>query len=69
MKLELPSGVDVEIKVIKYIKIWLVHRQKNRDDYCLLKKGKNLPCTLIEAGPCVVTQIKTEEKDGYNAFN
>jgi large subunit ribosomal protein L3 len=30
-------------------------------------EGKNLPCTLIEASPCVVTQIKTEEKDGYNA--
>ena len=31
-------------------------------------EGKNLPCTLIEAGPCVVTQIKSEEKDGYNAI-
>lgn len=31
-------------------------------------EGKNLPCTLIEAGPCVVTQIKTEEKDGYTAI-
>ena len=30
-------------------------------------EGKNLPCTLIEASPCVITQIKTEEKDGYNA--
>ncbi len=30
-------------------------------------EGKNLPCTLIEAGPCVVTQIKTNEKDGYEA--
>jgi len=30
-------------------------------------EGKNLPCTLIEAGPCVVTQVKTEEKDGYTA--
>ena len=30
--------------------------------------GKNLPCTLIEAGPCVVTQIKSEEKDGYNSI-
>ncbi|PCJ84154.1 MAG: 50S ribosomal protein L3 [Flavobacteriales bacterium] len=30
-------------------------------------EGKNLPCTIIEAGPCVVTQIKTEEKDGYRA--
>jgi len=29
--------------------------------------GKNLPCTVIEAGPCVVTQIKTIEKDGYEA--
>lgn len=30
--------------------------------------GKNIPCTVIEAGPCVVTQIKTEENDGYNAL-
>lgn len=30
-------------------------------------EGKNIPCTVIEAGPCVVTQIKTEEKDGYDA--
>jgi large subunit ribosomal protein L3 len=29
--------------------------------------GKNLPCTIIEAGPCVVTQIKTQEKDGYES--
>ena len=29
--------------------------------------GKNLPCTVIEAGPCVVTQVKTVEKDGYAA--
>ncbi|MBO5709327.1 MAG: 50S ribosomal protein L3 [Bacteroidales bacterium] len=29
--------------------------------------GKNLPCTVIEAGPCVVTQIRTVEKDGYAA--
>ena len=29
--------------------------------------GKNIPCTVIEAGPCVVTQIKTQEKDGYTA--
>jgi len=31
-------------------------------------EGKNIPCTVIEAGPCVVTQVKTEEKDGYNAL-
>ena len=30
-------------------------------------EGKNIPCTVLEVGPCVVTQIKTEETDGYNA--
>ena len=29
--------------------------------------GKNIPCTVVEAGPCVVTQIRTVEKDGYAA--
>ncbi|MDI3526063.1 MAG: large subunit ribosomal protein [Tenuifilum sp.] len=29
--------------------------------------GKNIPCTVIEAGPCVVTQVKTAETDGYTA--
>ena len=29
--------------------------------------GKNIPCTVIEAGPCVVTQLRTLEKDGYEA--
>ena len=30
-------------------------------------EGRNIPCTVIEAGPCVVTQIRTEEVDGYAA--
>ena len=30
--------------------------------------GKNVPCTVVEVGPCVVTQIKTIEKDGYEAI-
>ena len=30
--------------------------------------GKNVPCTVIEVGPCVVTQVKTVEKDGYAAL-
>ncbi len=30
--------------------------------------GKNIPCTVIEAGPCVVTQVKTKENDGYEAI-
>jgi large subunit ribosomal protein L3 len=33
----------------------------------LLPDGKSVPVTVIEAGPCVVTQIKTAEKDGYDA--
>jgi large subunit ribosomal protein L3 len=31
------------------------------------ENGKNIPCTVLQAGPCVVTQIKTLEKDGYFA--
>ena len=30
--------------------------------------GKNIPCTVIQAGPCVITQVKTKEKDGYDAI-
>ena len=31
------------------------------------EEGKNLACTVIQAGPCIVTQVKNEEKDGYNS--
>ena len=31
-------------------------------------EGKNIPCTIIEAGPCVVTQVKTKQNDGYNSI-
>jgi large subunit ribosomal protein L3 len=31
------------------------------------EEGKNLPCTVLEVGPCVVTQVKTADKDGYDA--
>ncbi len=30
-------------------------------------EGKNIPCTVLQAGPCVVTQVKTNETDGYEA--
>jgi large subunit ribosomal protein L3 len=30
--------------------------------------GKNIPCTVIEAGPCVVTQVRVMDKDGYEAI-
>ena len=32
------------------------------------ENGKNIPCTVIEAGPCVVTQVRTSEVDGYEAL-
>ncbi|HMT30338.1 MAG TPA: 50S ribosomal protein L3 [Bacteroidia bacterium] len=31
-------------------------------------EGKNIPCTVVEAGPCVVTQVRTSDKDGYSAI-
>lgn len=31
-------------------------------------EGKAMPCTVIEAGPCVVTQVKTQDRDGYDAI-
>ena len=31
-------------------------------------KGKNIPCTIIQAGPCIVTQVKNNQKDGYDSL-
>lgn len=31
------------------------------------ENGKNIPCTIIQAGPCIVTQVRTEENDGYKS--
>ena len=53
MKLELPSG-------------GLIGRKIGMTSV-FSADGKNVPCTVIEAGPCVVTQVKTVEKDGYKA--
>ena len=32
------------------------------------ENGVNIPCTVLEMGPCVVTQVKTKESDGYKAL-
>jgi large subunit ribosomal protein L3 len=32
------------------------------------EKGKNIPCTVLEVGPCIVTQVKTKDIDGYDAL-
>ncbi|MDX2128272.1 MAG: 50S ribosomal protein L3 [Chloroherpetonaceae bacterium] len=31
-------------------------------------KGKEIPCTVIEAGPCTIAQVKTKEKEGYHSY-
>jgi large subunit ribosomal protein L3 len=31
------------------------------------EEGKNIPCTVIQAGPCTVTQVRTQDIDGYSA--
>ena len=31
------------------------------------ESGNNIPCTILEVGPCVITQVKTQEIDGYSA--
>jgi ribosomal protein L3 len=33
------------------------------------ENGKNIPCTVIEAGPCVVTQVRTKGVDRYKRYN
>ena len=33
-----------------------------------MKHGKNISCTVVEAAPNVVTQVKTDDTDGYNAI-
>ena len=32
------------------------------------ESGKNIPCTILQVGPCTITQIKTLDKDGYSSF-
>ena len=32
------------------------------------EKGQNIPCTILELGPVIVSQIKTKEKDGYKSY-
>ena len=36
-------------------------------DQHVQRGGQELPCTVLEVGPCVVTQVKTADKDGYDA--
>jgi large subunit ribosomal protein L3 len=42
--------------------------EKSWNDQHLRSSGKQTACTIIEAGPCVVTQVRTKENDGYEAL-
>ena len=54
--------------VIKRLKTYFLKREKVGMTSVFSAEGKSIPCTVIEAGPCVVTQVKTIEKDGYTAI-
>ena len=57
-RVETVSGEILDIDAITYA----------AEDMVRHAEGKNVPCTVIEAGPCVVTQVKTVENDGYDAL-
>ena len=42
-------------------------RQESRHDPALRREGRSVPVTVIEAGPCTVTEVRTAERDGYTA--
>ena len=48
------------------LKIAILGRKVGMTRY-FLEDGRNIPVTVIEAGPCVVTQVKTADRDGYSA--
>jgi len=56
------------INFIKQTKNVRINRKKIGMTSIYDASGKVVPCTVIEAGPCVVTQVKTVEKDGYSAI-
>ncbi len=62
MKLELAAGVDVEIKAV----IGILGKKLGMTQI-FIEGGVAVPVTVIEAGPCSVIQVKTREKDGYEA--
>ena len=65
MRLDLPAGVDIEIK------LWgmkgIVGRKLGMTQLFDEESGQVTPVTVIEAGPCPVVQLKTEDTDGYEA--
>ena len=70
MKLDLPAGVDVEIKAFgrEHAKMisGLIGKKVGMTQI-IQDDGTVVPVTVIQAGPCVVVQKKTDEKDGYDA--
>lgn len=46
----------------------IIGKKIGMTSYYSKEDAKAIPCTLVETGPCVVTQVKTKETDGYNAI-
>ena len=66
MKLDLPAGVDIEIKGFRLVR-GLIGKKIGMTQI-FNESGISVPVTVVEAGPCVVTQVKTKSSDGYDAI-
>ena len=65
MKLELPSELRLKLKCNNYVRYnWKKIGMTSIYD----ESGKNIPCTILQVGPCTITQIKTDDKEGYSSF-
>ena len=64
MKLDLPAGVDIEIRC----RMRGLIGKKIGMTQIFNESGVSVPVTVVEAGPCVVTQVKTLSSDGYDAI-
>ena len=64
MRLDLPAGVDIEIKLCDE---GIIGKKIGMTQLFDEESGVVTPVTVIEAGPCPVVQVKTEETDGYEA--
>jgi large subunit ribosomal protein L3 len=62
------SIVNYQLLIINYLFMSGLIGRKIGMTSIFDENGKNIPCTVIEAGPCVVTQVRTNEVDGYEAL-
>ena len=73
MRLDLPAGVDIEIKLLEGLhRPWLSRQkgilgEKLGMTQVFDENNRIVPVTVVKAGPCVVTQVRTPDDDGYTA--